>query len=118
MRFRWYWMSVLGVGLLALPVFAQPPAEPSDGGQPPGDPAMKQKLLDAFDTNKDGNIDRAERQAIRRAMMENFGGPGGPDRPGPGERGPAGRPGPGGGPPPGGPPPGGPPAFGEGQIGR
>ena len=52
---RLYWMTLLGVGLLALPVAAQPPEEPGDGGPPPGDPAMKQKLLDAFDTNKDGN---------------------------------------------------------------
>jgi hypothetical protein len=101
-------MTCLGVGLLALPAAAQPPAEPGTGGPPPADPAMKQKLLDAFDTNQDGNIDRAERQAIRRAMIENFG-PGRPGGPGPGGRGPQGRR------RPDGPPPGGPPGFGEGQ---
>jgi hypothetical protein len=70
--------------LLAMPAAAQPPADES-GERPPGDPAMKQKLLDAFDTNSDGTIDQTERRAIRRALVESFGGP--PE----GARGPEGR---------------------------
>ena len=71
MRFRLNLLTLLGVGLLALPALAQPPEKPAD--EPPaGDPAMKQKLLDDFDTNKDGTLDRAEARAIGRAMRENF----------------------------------------------
>ena len=88
MRVRLQLLTLLGAGLLALPALAQTPEKPAD--EPPaGDPAMKQKILDVFDTNKDGNLDRAERQAMRRAMAENFGG--GPGGPGAGDRGPAGR---------------------------
>jgi hypothetical protein len=88
MRFRLQLLTLLGMGLLAWPAFAQTPEKPAD--EPPaGDPAMKQKLLDNFDTNKDGTLDRAERRAIGRAIWENFGG--GPGGPGPGDRGPEGR---------------------------
>ncbi len=88
MRFRLTLFTLLGVGLLAWPALAQTPEKPAD--EPPaGNPAMKQKILDAFDTNKDGTLDRAERQAMRRAMVENFGG--GPGGPGTGDRGPEGR---------------------------
>ncbi len=95
MRIRMTLLTLLGVGLLAWPAFAQPPEKPAD--EPPaGDPAMKQKLLDNFDTNKDGTLDRTEARAIGRALRENFDvGPG----PGPGGRGPEGRPRPDGPPP-------------------
>lgn len=69
--------NLLGVGaacLLTASAFAQPPGDDSSN-RPTGDPAMKQKLLDAFDANHDGQIDQAERRAIRRALFENFGGP-------------------------------------------
>jgi hypothetical protein len=88
-------LTLLGMGLLAWPAMAQPPEKPADG-PPAGDPAMKQKLLDAFDTNKDGTLDRSEARAIGRALRENFDiGPG----PGQGGRGQEGRRGPGGPPP-------------------
>jgi EF hand len=107
MRIRLSWMTVLGAGLLAWPALAQPPEKPADD-PPASDSAMKQKLLDNFDTNKDGTIDRSEARAIGRALRENFDigpGPGGP-----GGRGPqAGRRSDG--PPPEGPPP-------EGRRGR
>ncbi len=96
MRIRLSWITLLGVGLLAWPALAQDAAKPADD-PPAGNSAMKQKLLDNFDTNKDGTIDRSEARAIGRALRENFNiGPGGP---GPGGRGPEGRPGPGGPPP-------------------
>lgn len=88
MRFRFHWMALLGVGLLAWPALAQPPEKPADK-PPAGDPAMKQKLLDNFDTNKDGTLDHAERREIGRAIWENFGG--GPEGRGRGDRGPEGR---------------------------
>jgi len=93
MRFRFHWISLLGAGLLALPALAQPPERPA-GDRPESDPAMKQKLLDAFDTNQDGTIDRTEAREIGRAMRENF-------NLGPGSRGrgPQARPGPAGPPP-------------------
>ena len=81
MRFRLHLLTLLGVGLLAWPALAQSPDKPAD--EPPaGDPAMKQKLLDNFDTNKDGTIDRSEARSIGRALRENFdvGPPGRGDR--------------------------------------
>lgn len=93
MRIRLNLLTLLGLGLLALPALAQPPEPPADN-PPSGDPAMKQKLLDAFDTNKDGTIDRSEARAIGRALRENF-----DIGPGPGGRGPEGRRGPAGSPP-------------------
>jgi EF hand len=107
MRIRLNLLTLLGLGLLAWPAMAQPPERPA-GDPPPSDPAMKQKLLDAFDTNNDGTIDRAEARAIGRALRENFDigpGPGGrgqggpPPAGGPAARGPEGRRGPGGPPP-------------------
>ncbi len=97
MRIRLNLLTLFGVGLLALPALAQPPEKPADN-PPPSDPAMKQKLLDAFDTNHDGTIDRHEARAIGRALRENF-----DIGPGPGGRGPEGRRGPAGPPPEGGP---------------
>jgi hypothetical protein len=93
MRIRLNLLTLLGMGLLVWPAIAQPPERPA-GDPPPGDPAMKQKLLDAFDTNKDGTIDRSEARAIGRALRENF-----DIGPGPGGRGPEGRRGPAGPPP-------------------
>jgi hypothetical protein len=84
MRSRLNWMTLLVVGLLAMPAVAQTPEKPADK-PPAGDPAMKQKLLDNFDTNKDGTLDRTERREIGRAIWENFGG--GPGDRGPGDRG-------------------------------
>jgi hypothetical protein len=84
MRFRLHLLSLLGAGLLALPAMAQTPEKPAD--EPPkGDPAMKQKLLDNFDANKDGTLDHKEARAIGRALRENF------DVGPPGDRGPEGR---------------------------
>lgn len=84
MRFRLHLLSLLGAGLLALPAIAQTPEKPAD--EPPqGGPAMKQKLLDNFDTNKDGTLDHQEARAIGRALRENF------DVGPPGDRGPEGR---------------------------
>ena len=73
MRFRLNWMTLLGVGLLAWPALARPetPDKPADEA-PAGDSAMKQKLLDNFDTNKDGTLDRSEAREIGRALRENF----------------------------------------------
>lgn len=77
------------VCLMALPATAQPPAD--DGGdRTPADPTAKQKLLDAFDANNDGTIDRDEARVIGRALRENFNigfGRGPADR-GPRDRGP------------------------------
>jgi len=84
MRVTTYWIAVACAGLLALPAAGQAP----DAGGPPADPNMRQKILDAFDTNHDGNLDQPERQAIRRAMQEFFS-PGGREGRGPeGRRGP------------------------------
>lgn len=84
MRFRLHLLSLLGAGLLGLPAIAQTPEKPAD--EPPkGDPAVKQKLLDNFDTNKDGSLDHQEARAIGRALRENF------DVGPPGDRGPEGR---------------------------
>lgn len=84
MCIRLQFLSLLGAGLLALPALAQTPEKPAD--EPPkGDPAMKQKLLDNFDTDKDGAIDHKEARAIGRALRENF------DVGPPGDRGPEGR---------------------------
>ncbi len=90
MSFRLSLLSLLGAGLLAMPAVAQPPEKPADK-PPAGDSAMKQKILAVFDTNNDGQLDRSERQAMRAAMMEHFGG--GPDGRGrgPGDRAPEGR---------------------------
>jgi EF hand len=90
MRNRLSWITVLSVGLLAWPALAQDAVKPADD-PPAGDSAMKQKLLDNFDTNHDGTLDRSEARAIGRALRENFNiGPGGPG-PGPEGRGPEGR---------------------------
>lgn len=83
-------MTAAFVGLLALPVAAQ---EPDGGGPPPADPELKQRILTAFDTNGDGELDRAERQAIRRGMQAFFT-PAGPEGRGPAGRDPEGRRGP------------------------
>jgi len=86
MRFRLNYIALLGVGLLAWPALAQTPDKPADEA-PTGDSAMKQKLLDSFDTNKDGTLDREEARAIGRALRESFDigpGPGGSGRGGPG----------------------------------
>jgi len=106
MSIRLNLLTLLGMGLLAWPAMAQPPERPA-GDPPPSDPAMKQKLLDNFDTNNDGTIDRAEARAIGRALRENFG-----IGPGPGGRGQAGRRGEGG------PPPGDRPAAARGPQSR
>ena len=94
MRTTLYIVAVAVTGLLSLPAFAQPPEGPRDGDRPPADPAMKQKLLDAFDNNHDGTIDRAEAREIGRALHENFGigPPRGDRRGGPEGRGPDGPP--------------------------
>jgi hypothetical protein len=98
MRFRLYTLTFLGLGLLALPAYAQSTEEPADkpaadtpaDSAPAGDSATKQKLLDAFDTNKDGTLDRSEAREIGRALRENFDiGP--PAGRGPEGRGPEGR---------------------------
>lgn len=83
MRNKSQWITMLGVGLLALPAMAQPPRD--GDGPPPPDPEMKQKMLDTFDTNHDGSLDGPERRQIRRAMQEFF--PGGPEGPRPAARG-------------------------------
>ena len=86
MQARTFWIAAACAGLLALPAAAQPP----DDRGPRPDPELRQKILDAFDTNGDGNLDQAERQAIRRAMQEFFR-PAGREGRGPdGRRGPAG----------------------------
>lgn len=95
MRFRLNLLALLAVGLLAVPALAQAQDtsdKPADA-PPAGDSEMKQKLLDNFDTNKDGTLDPSEARAIGRALRENFDlgpGPGGRGR-GPEGRGPEGR---------------------------
>jgi EF hand len=96
MRFRLNCIALLGVGLLAWPALAQSPDKPADEA-PAGDSATKQKLLDNFDTNKDGKLDRDEARVIGRALREgvDFG----PGAGGPGQGGREGRPRPDGPPP-------------------
>jgi hypothetical protein len=98
MRIRLSLWALLGVGLLAWPALAQSSDKPSDDkaadSKTADSAAMKQKLLDNFDTNKDGTIDHREARAIGRALREHFdvGPPGPGDRgPGPRDRGPEGR---------------------------
>lgn len=74
---------------LAFPMLAQ--AQPMPGGGPMQQPstraeveAMVKQRFEAGDTNKDGFIDKAEADAMRKAMA---GGPGGPGGPGGGGRG-------------------------------
>lgn len=102
MRSSWTYFAVLGAGLLASPALAQS-SDKATGEAPAGNAETKQKLLDNFDTNKDGKLDRSEARAIGRALRESLDigpGPGGPgpegrrrpDGPPPGERrGPEGR---------------------------
>lgn len=92
MRFRLNLFTLLAAGLLAVPALAQSSDKPADEA-PAGDSEMKHKLLDNFDTNKDGKLDPSEARAIGRAIRENFDlgpGPGGRGR-GPEGRGPEGR---------------------------
>lgn len=101
MRFRLYLLTLLGVGLLAWPAWAQSPDKPADeaaaDSKSTDSAEMKQKLLDNFDTNKDGKIDRSEARSIGRALRESFDvgppgrGDGGPGDRGPRDRGPEGR---------------------------
>jgi hypothetical protein len=91
MRITKFFLTACAACLLALPALAQPGEE--GGDRPPADPEIKQKLLDNFDTNKDGTIDRSEARAIGRGLRENFDiGPQGrgPDDRGPRDRGPGG----------------------------
>lgn len=62
------WLASACVVLAAGPVIAQGPG----GAAVKPDPEMKQKILDAFDTNDDGELDHGERRAIRSAMVEFF----------------------------------------------
>lgn len=58
--------------LLTLPVLAQEKNKPVHGGasgQMPGKsarPDAHQKMLDKYDTNKDGKLDAAERWAMKK----------------------------------------------------
>lgn len=62
--------------LLTLPVLAQEKNKPAHwgaGGQMPGKstrPDAHQKMLDKFDTNKDGKLDAAEIKAMRTARQK------------------------------------------------
>ena len=84
--------TFLFVGLLALPALAQPPGpgDGKDGDRPPRrepNPEVKQKLLELFDHNKDGTLDRNELMELRMTIREEFA----PQGPGPEGRGPEGR---------------------------
>jgi EF hand len=90
----WNWVrccTLLFVGLLALPALAQPPDDPGkDGGPPPRhghNPEVRQKLLELFDHNKDGTLDRNELMELRMTIREEFA----PAGPGPEGRGMDGR---------------------------
>jgi len=86
MRIRLNLLTLLGAGLLASTALAQSADKPADEKTPDA-AATKQKLLDNFDTNKDGTIDRSEARVIGRALRESFDvGP-----PGTGDRGPEAR---------------------------
>ncbi|RIK70436.1 MAG: hypothetical protein DCC67_20780, partial [Planctomycetota bacterium] len=84
----------------------KPAAAATDDAGPPRGQRFRQRLLELFDEDKDGELSDAEREKareFRRQRMEQLerqGPPPWPDRPGPGPRGrgPEGRPG---GPPPG-----------------
>jgi hypothetical protein len=82
--------TFLFVGLLALPALAQPPGDPGKDGDPPPrrehNPELKQKLLELFDHNKDGTLDRNELMELRMTIREEFA-PQGPDGRGPDGRG-------------------------------
>jgi len=84
MRIRLNLLTLLGAGLLASTALAQSADKPADDKAPEA-AATKQKLLDNFDTNKDGTIDRSEARVIGRALRESF------DVGPPSDRGPEGR---------------------------
>ena len=94
MRIWVQWCTVLFVGVLAIPALAQPPEDLAKDGDPPprreSNPEVRQKLLDLFDHNKDGTLDRNELMELRMTIREEFA-PQGPDGRGPGGRGPDGR---------------------------
>lgn len=84
MRIRLSLLTLLGAGLLASTALAQSADKPADE-ETPDAAATKQKLLDNFDTNKDGTIDRSEARVIGRALRESV------DVGPPSDRGPEGR---------------------------
>ena len=91
MTSRRFGLALAILGLLAIPARAQEESDPPQRG--PRNPEFRQRMLEEFDADKDGQLSDEERQKMRETMRERFGSRGPRGGEGSERRGPEGRPG-------------------------